>query len=61
MILHAQSQAYFKMQNVLIDDRRIWVDLYVYSLDIEDFVMLTRLQTALSRLRDSILAGRTMS
>lgn len=60
MILHAQSQAYFKMQNVLIDDRRIWVDLYVYSLDIEDFVMLTRLQTALSRLRDSIPAGRTM-
>lgn len=22
-------QAYFKMQNVLVDDRRIWVDLYV--------------------------------
>ena len=24
--LHAYQQAYFKMQNVLIDDRRIWVD-----------------------------------
>jgi peptidyl-prolyl cis-trans isomerase-like 4 len=23
------EQAYFKMQNVLVDDRRIWVDLYV--------------------------------
>ena len=23
-------QAYFKMQNVLVDDRRIWVDLYVF-------------------------------
>lgn len=23
------AQAYFKMQNVLVDDRRIWVDLYV--------------------------------
>jgi hypothetical protein len=26
-----ESQAYFKMQNVLIDDRRIWVDLCVIS------------------------------
>ncbi|KZP00319.1 cyclophilin-like protein [Calocera viscosa TUFC12733] len=25
------EQAYFKMQNVLVDDRRIWVDLWVYS------------------------------
>lgn len=25
------EQAYFKMQNVLVDDRRIWVDLYVRS------------------------------
>jgi peptidyl-prolyl cis-trans isomerase-like 4 len=24
------EQAYFKMQNVLVDDRRIWVDLWVY-------------------------------
>ena len=24
------NQAYFKMQNVLVDDRRIWVDLYVH-------------------------------
>ena len=23
------KKAYFKMQNVLVDDRRIWVDLYV--------------------------------
>jgi peptidyl-prolyl cis-trans isomerase-like 4 len=23
------EQAYFKMQNVLVDDRRIWVDLWV--------------------------------
>ena len=22
------NKAYFKMQNVLVDDRRIWVDLY---------------------------------
>ena len=22
-------QGYFKMQNVLVDDRRIWVDLWV--------------------------------
>ena len=61
MTLRAQMQAYFKMQNVLIDDRRIWVDLYVYSLNIKDFVVLTRPQTVLSRLRDSIPAGRTMS
>lgn len=27
----ASIQAYFKMQNVLVDDRRIWVDLYVPS------------------------------
>ena len=26
------EQAYFKMQNVLVDDRRIWVDLSVLSL-----------------------------
>jgi hypothetical protein len=26
------KQAYFKMQNVLVDDRRIWVDLYVQQL-----------------------------
>lgn len=25
-------QAYFKMQNVLVDDRRIWVDLYAQAL-----------------------------
>jgi peptidyl-prolyl cis-trans isomerase-like 4 len=25
-------QAYFKMQNVLVDDRRIWVDLYAHRL-----------------------------
>ncbi len=24
-----KKKAYFKMQNVLVDDRRIWVDLYV--------------------------------
>lgn len=24
-----EEQAYFKMQNVLVDDRRIWVDLFV--------------------------------
>lgn len=23
-------EAYFKMQNVLVDDRRIWVDLSVF-------------------------------
>lgn len=28
----ASSQAYFKMQNVLVDDRRIWVDLCVIFL-----------------------------
>ena len=27
------GQAYFKMQNVLVDDRRIWVDLYVFNVD----------------------------
>ena len=26
------KKAYFKMQNVLVDDRRIWVDLYVQFL-----------------------------
>ncbi len=27
-----KNKAYFKMQNVLVDDRRIWVDLYVSQL-----------------------------
>ena len=27
--VYMTKQAYFKMQNVLVDDRRIWVDLYV--------------------------------
>jgi len=26
------KKAYFKMQNVLVDDRRIWVDLYEHTL-----------------------------
>ena len=32
LIPSLSSQAYFKMQNVLVDDRRIWVDLYVLPL-----------------------------
>lgn len=27
ILLTICQQAYFKMQNVLVDDRRIWVDL----------------------------------
>lgn len=34
-------QAYFKMQNVLVDDRRIWVDLYV-SVHIQFWLWLMR-------------------
>lgn len=38
------EQAYFKMQNVLVDDRRIWVDLYVvYNLVIVSLMLAYRL------------------
>jgi peptidyl-prolyl cis-trans isomerase-like 4 len=51
------QQAYFKMQNVLIDDRRIWVDLYViccffegvgYTLTICSSQSVARLNTSWS-------------
>ena len=41
------EQGYFKMQNVLVDDRRIWVDLYV-TLFYFMLVMLTSIRSSQS-------------
>ncbi len=34
------KQAYFKMQNVLVDDRRIWVDLYVLQFFFQAYMLI---------------------
>jgi peptidyl-prolyl cis-trans isomerase-like 4 len=42
------SQAYFKMQNVLIDDRRIWVDLYGNDALLEEILRILTILIQLS-------------
>ena len=52
-------KAYFKMQNVLVDDRRIWVDLYVSRMS--PYPVTKSNIPALNQWRDSIPVGRMTS
>jgi peptidyl-prolyl cis-trans isomerase-like 4 len=51
------EQAYFKMQNVLVDDRRIWVDLWVTPLPINLPFLLNSYFIAHSLWQDLIRIG----